>query len=563
MSVPTSRPGSSAMLLALFVAMAMLCTYWIGVYGYSFSDAGFLSGLAWRVFNGEVPYLDFDYVRPPLTPVLQGLVMRLSGPQHYILLGHFQYYLQMLLLSYWTAALFARYLPVVQQLGRRELLLLALAGFAWNANDFPPMPWHTVDGVFWGVLGIYLIAQRQWPLLGGIALSLAALANQSYYPLPVLGIAVALAGGGKAGVQCLSGVLLGAAVWAAWLAVEDAWLPFLQSTTSAANSTDVLLSLKTYLTFKILIACAGALALAWTVRRWLLPEASVASLLATLTVLGLVVLSFYELAIAGRKIWGGYANSLYVACTLTWLLVTAQALASGAQAGAILREQLPAMALFGLGVLSSLSWGYRTAAMMTAPALFYLLWHASRLPAVSRLPRAPLLLGVLAVSLAYFLLANNYPYLSPPRKELTFDLGELAPRLAHTKADRRVRDKLADFMRLAGKYPNFVVVPEFPGAYFVAETMNPTPVDWVFNGEMTTSQENFYQLASATDSVFFVELSPDYPVTEQGRFDSPVYRQLMVIGCDLETTAYFKVVRIALNGHNRLICRAGQGTQAE
>ncbi|MGH8529171.1 MAG: hypothetical protein ACRETN_04910 [Nevskiales bacterium] len=563
MPAAMSRFGPSAALILLFLAIATLCTFCIGVYGYSFSDVGFLSGLAWRVFNGEVPYLDFDYVRPPLTPVLQGLVMQLSGAQHYILVGHFQYYLQMLLLSYWTVAIFARYLPVTQQLGRREILLLALVGFAWNANDFPPMPWHTVDGVFWGVLGIYLIAHRQWPLLGGLALSLAAVAKQSYYPLPVLGLVVAMASGGKAGVKCLLGVLLGAAAWTVWLVAEDAWLPFLQSTTSAASGMDVLLSLQTYLTPKTLIACAAALVLAWALRRWLLPEASVASLLAALTVSGLVLLSFHELAIAGRKIWGGYTNTLYVACGLTWLLVTARALANGTQAGALLREQLPALALFGLGVLSSLSWGYRTAAMMTAPALLYLLWQASRIPAVARLPREPMLLGVLAVSLGYFLLANNYPYLSRPRKELSFDLGELAPRLAHTKADRRVYDKLADFTRLTRKYPSFVVVPEFPGAYFVAETMNPTPVDWVFNGEMTTGLENFYQLVSATDSVFFLELSPDYPVTEQGRFDSPAYRQLMAIGCGIETTAHFKVVRVALDGQNRLICRANAGTQAE
>ena len=43
-------------------------------YGYSGVDEGFITALVWRVLNGELPYVDFIYVRPPGTPLLHAAI---------------------------------------------------------------------------------------------------------------------------------------------------------------------------------------------------------------------------------------------------------------------------------------------------------------------------------------------------------------------------------------------------------------------------------------------------------------------------------------------------------
>ena len=62
---PLGRLGRCA-IGAVIVASAIASIF----LGIEFSDTGFVQGLGYRVFLGQQPYVDFDYVRPPLTPWL-------------------------------------------------------------------------------------------------------------------------------------------------------------------------------------------------------------------------------------------------------------------------------------------------------------------------------------------------------------------------------------------------------------------------------------------------------------------------------------------------------------
>ena len=48
-------------LSTLFVSM------FLARFGFEDSDTGFIVGLGWRTLNGEIPYLDYSYVRPPIS----------------------------------------------------------------------------------------------------------------------------------------------------------------------------------------------------------------------------------------------------------------------------------------------------------------------------------------------------------------------------------------------------------------------------------------------------------------------------------------------------------------
>jgi hypothetical protein len=64
--------------------------------------------------------------------------------------------------------------------------------FLFSVHNFPPIPWHTVDGIAFSALGIFLIAGRNSvfsSVIGMVALVLGALTKQSFYPMPLMGLA--------------------------------------------------------------------------------------------------------------------------------------------------------------------------------------------------------------------------------------------------------------------------------------------------------------------------------------------------------------------------------------
>ena len=73
-----------------------------GLFGFSDTDQGFIQALSWRVINGEIPYLDFIYVRPPLSIYIHTLPF-LIFPDHLVILAErFLFYLFMALSVFWT-----------------------------------------------------------------------------------------------------------------------------------------------------------------------------------------------------------------------------------------------------------------------------------------------------------------------------------------------------------------------------------------------------------------------------------------------------------------------------
>ena len=57
----------------LFLALPVLYFILFGRHGLDETDQGFITGLSHRILLGEVPYIDFLYVRPPGSPLLHTL----------------------------------------------------------------------------------------------------------------------------------------------------------------------------------------------------------------------------------------------------------------------------------------------------------------------------------------------------------------------------------------------------------------------------------------------------------------------------------------------------------
>ena len=85
----SGRRDSSCFLLAVTILWTLLYAR----HGFSNWDEGFVSGLSWRVSLGQVPYLDFLYIRPPRSPLLHALPMLLVPPNLVVMLERAVFFL--------------------------------------------------------------------------------------------------------------------------------------------------------------------------------------------------------------------------------------------------------------------------------------------------------------------------------------------------------------------------------------------------------------------------------------------------------------------------------------
>jgi hypothetical protein len=173
------------------VALWLAFSAWIGPHGLDLRSDGYLLTLAARVLDGQVPYRDFSYIRPPLPIFLQAALLA-TVPDYGILASRWYFAGQVALILLAAAALLARVEP---RPGARAGLalggtLLALTG------GLSPMPWHTVDGTCFSLLATWalvLALERGRPglaALGGLAAGAAALSKQGFVVVALAGLAL-------------------------------------------------------------------------------------------------------------------------------------------------------------------------------------------------------------------------------------------------------------------------------------------------------------------------------------------------------------------------------------
>ena len=135
--------------LLFFTIVVGYCLYY-APYGVNETDGGFLTGLAWQVLNGKVLYHDIVYVRPPLPVWLRALELQLLPEQLAVLGERWIFYGKIALYSWLGAAVLAQ--------GERRWVL-AVFGFVVSAHCYPPMAWHTVDGILFAVMAAFFASE--------------------------------------------------------------------------------------------------------------------------------------------------------------------------------------------------------------------------------------------------------------------------------------------------------------------------------------------------------------------------------------------------------------------
>ena len=472
----SSSVNSTGRLRVISIILPIIYFLAFGFWGFSDTDQGFIQALSWRIINGQVPYLDFIYVRPPVSPYLHTIPFYILPDQWVILGERFLFYLFISLSVFWTT----RSLEVhfdFQKIGlSRELF--AILAFIFSVHNFPPMAWHTVDGIFFASWGVNRITRGKTPFqygLGLIFLFLAAMSKQAFYPLVIAGPGLLWILQGRK--NALKGFLISIIplliILTAILFISPQWFSLMiKQTTSSSRLSDLLeVGILRYL--KPFFIITLPLVFAWRFNRlydWKYLPVSIFGL----SFLGLLVLHIVKVFQTNSYIGPSYGFSQGF-----FLLAAGIAIKDF-----WLNNKASSLLLFLLLVswCTGISWGYANNMLFFSPILFgfiYILYHELGFI----VPRY-FLGGICIILIWIFGTLYQYPYRDAPRSNITDSPGNYFSEFNYLYTGDEFNSKSKELFELRKTYTeSFTVLPAYPLANFITHSPNPLSIDWAHNAE--------------------------------------------------------------------------------
>jgi hypothetical protein len=156
---------------------------------------------------------------------------------------------------------------------------------------------------------------------------------------------------------------------------------------------------------------------------------------------------------------------------------------------------------------ASISWGYQTPLLFSAPLVFGGIKMARRFGGLN-LPSSKIASFALSFGIVTFAVCNLFPYRDlDGRLHDHRDLGKLTPRLSGIIAGDRGYAKLSEFLNLQRKYgDHFVTLSAFTTSHFITDTINPAPADWLHNSEMASKADEIFSQLNSDDLYAIVDI---------------------------------------------------------
>lgn len=485
--------------LIFFSVIAYYAALWARV-GLNTDDGGFLPALAYRVLDGEVPYRDFIFVRPPLSVYLRTLPLLLGD--------HGLYADRLFTLAQFSVIALAGGKIMkdgVRRLGREcpDALYwhLGTAGLILAIHNSPMFGWYTIDGVFFSVLALWALSANRPMTAGALALC-AALCKQNF--VLSLGVLLVLSstGGGRRFARFVLSVLGSGLAFAGFLWLVDALKPFMQQVFATGTVRDVLDSgLKEFVVgtmvdrqtmYAVLITIAVVGVLRFLRRGNAAGTAPRAIGIDLYTTLMSVTLILFGSRVLLKSLRGdGYHHYIAIfhgsrllflgaAAGLAWTVWRRWRRSDGSLRG--LADQWGSFAgLFAIAWTSAISWGYAIPAFLSAPSLVPFV--ISRAPAGSMNKRVGLISILAAVA---FGIALSHPYGESTRLDRMVPVPERYHATAMLWSSRETVEKLEELARLdveMGPRP-YAVLPGFTPVPLLFHRRSPSLLDWELNAEI-------------------------------------------------------------------------------
>lgn len=510
---------------------ALVFSYsWIIIpYGIENNDGGFILGLAYQFYQGGRLYEDIFYVRPPISIMLHSFVFLSPFDFAPVLWSRLFFVFQIAVYSALAGALVGR----LFKFNRVSIFFVCVLSFIFSFHNFPPMAWHTVDGVFFSVLAVFFAvsaSEKSSLIKSFLAIScaaLAALSKQPFYITPVLVFLLMLYPiSTKKLVLTVSCTAVSALVFYLVLSKILDFTLMLEAISSQTSLRDlvsagILNYLRDWLSIRTVLTSGplGAALLLWGYFKFKdvrIENIRYFRLFFLLSVVIFFLSLLQTFLVADQRVNPGrLIDSIF---TVSAFLSVVEFLRTREEKWFVI------VAMHAIAWAASISWGYTTTALYSSPSILVVV-IVLRDIAIPRFISKILVFGVVVISASSFFIGNKFLYSlegSVMREESIVPMGEKFPMLFGiygTEMQADAYHELDELIEALGH--NVVIAPNWPLFNVVWGGKNPLGIDWLLNAEVGS-----YELAvrerlnDVAHVIVFLDASPS-PESE-GRFGSDI-----------------------------------------
>ncbi len=533
---PVTRASGIASRLLLPLGLALVWGAFYAHHGYSGRDEGLIVSLAWRVAQGQWPYRDFILVLPPVSVLLHTIPQLLLPLEWLLIFERYLFFLIIATYSRVTAAALGRTFDL-GKLGVGQPLLTVLF-FVVSTANFPPMPWPTTDGILLCAVGSYALLRvgRRWTLAATLLFFLGALCKQSFaFMLPASLVYLLVVGRRRDAWTAVSAYAVMTAAFASALVAGGLFREFLAQVSVQSSLRSLINSgLLNYFRFHAAATVPAFLAAAALVGLSFRFGARLRSAAPYVLLLGIFGIQGYGFVTLQRfqTPTFNYAGFLMLICLP---LVALDFRTRRRQAMALLL-------LLTLSWCASLSWGFQSPLLFSAPILFCLLLHSRRrLTSSSRTLAAATLVAAMFVQY----LGYQFPYAEPPRTRLDQPLSRAFARLRGIYSSPERLAGYQELKRLHDTYgDNYVVYPGVTLSHFLTDTGSPARLDWAFFVQTDYAIDTVVRELEEQNTTVFIEVDSPY-LCAPGRSCSALVEHVTSRWQAVERGEYFTVYRAA------------------
>lgn len=451
--------------------------------GFNPTDDGFTLTNLRRTLDGQVTHHDFIIIRPFLSPLVHVPEVILGGNLTYWF-SRFIFFLQCAGIAWLGTGLVAKGFRITLKTSERSVI--ALMSFVLCCHSFPPMAWHTIDGLLLCVLGLYIREKptRYARALGYFLLSLAYLCKPSFAIVPPA--ALILSGDWKSWKLVAMAILPGV-FYLIYVTLAGAFDDALQQLLSQANLLRY--SVKAYLNFYVFMGTtcglvSGSLLMSVSHERW--PRAQRHRDIVTM-MFHLAVFTGALLSLVTNKV-GPFSFVLF-------------GMVGGSQVYSILEANATGIQIITVGSLvvllawaASLSVGYNSPALASGPLFTFL--TIANFPDVqlghTRHRQTVLMLAVILMALSVNYARTRYIYRDRSASELTAAVSGTIPgatliltnpNTAAFPAHLEMAIHMVDTRTSC-----YTIVPEIASRWVQSVDSKPPRIDWIQGVELSNPE---------------------------------------------------------------------------
>lgn len=461
-------------LLILVFPLIFATIFWR--FGLEDSDSGFLIGLGWRIYNSEIIYKDFLYIRPPLSPYLIYIFLEILpeyGQIFYLrVLNSYQLMIG-IVLTYSCLNKFYSFEELKINFG-----LLVLISYIFTAANTLYFQWHTTDGLFFAIAGYWFAINSRNSIfriaIAAFLMFASAMTKQNYLLVPLFGIFLLFhLYSLKEATKLFIFFILYYFIIILIAKHYDVYKDYILLTSGAGSLKDILFAgfFAYFANSEYFFAFIGLILFeAILIKNLWFINYNYKKIFILLVPLNLALCNIaYILFTHQREIFIRYDRILSVVVFLVFTY-------SIVEKKEKIENHIPLLILLITSWVSSISWGGMSPAMYLSPIIFAVYYFLEKYQHKYFDNFTKLFISTCIVMISIF--QNLIPYRNNFLWESTKNGIDLSNKLAYIKVDAERFNKHQEVKKLLKQYDTLLILPSMPNAYYLYDVKNPFIMDW-------------------------------------------------------------------------------------